>query len=164
MNVREIDKQVDRFYKLYETKCWKDNELEIFVEMIDNNFLMSLMKDEEVLDAILFCYNKDERIVYRYMMIKFFLMLLGNVMIYQDENVFFNEKHKDYLNVLVEDKELLELFTELRNTQDNLDKRNEIVNEAYKMIPFNKRYTSLEFDEGLKGRYYVSAKKLSRKI
>ena len=27
-----------------------------------------------------------------------------------------------------------------------------------------KRYTSLEFDEGLKGRYYVSAKKLSRKI
>ena len=101
MDVREVDSQVDRFYKLYETKCWKDNELEIFVEMIDNNFLMSLMKDEKVLDAILFCYNKDERIVYRYMMIKFFLMLLGNVMIYQDENVFFNEKHKDYLNVLV---------------------------------------------------------------
>ena len=35
MNVREIDKQVDRFYKLYETKCWKDNELEIFVEIVN---------------------------------------------------------------------------------------------------------------------------------
>ena len=60
MNVREVDKQVDRFYKLYETKCWKDNELEILVEMIDNNFLMSLIRDEEVLDAILFCYKNDE--------------------------------------------------------------------------------------------------------
>lgn len=164
MNVREIDKQVDRFYKLYETKCWKDNELEIFVEMIDNNFLMSLIRDEEILDAILFCYKNDERITYRYMMIKFFLMFLGNVMIYQDENVFYNEKHKNYLNVVVEDKELLDLFTELRSTQENLDKRNEIVSEAYEMIPFDKRYTSLEFDEGLKGRYYVSARKLSRKI
>lgn len=164
MNVREVDKQVDRFYKLYETKCWKDNELEILVEMIDNNFLMSLIRDEEVLDAILFCYENDERIVYRYMMIKFFLMFLGNVMIYQDENVFYNEKHKNYLNVVVEDKELLELFTELRSTQENLDKRDEIVSEAYEMIPFDKRYTSLEFDECLKGRYYVSAKKLSKKI
>ena len=91
-------------------------------------------------------------------------MLLGNVMIYQDENVFYNEKHKNYLNVLVEDKELLELFTELRSTQENLDKRDEIVSEAYEMIPLDKRYTSLEFDEGLKGRYYVSARKLSRKI
>lgn len=164
MDVREVDRQVDRFYKLYETKCWQDDELEIFVEMFDNNFLMSLMRNEEVLDAILFCYENNERIIYRYMMIKFFLMLLGNVIIYQDENVFFNERHKNYLNVLVEDKELLELFTELRNTQDNLDKRNEIVSNAYEMIPFDKRYTSLEFDEGLKGRYYVSARKLSRKI
>ena len=164
MDVREVDRQVDRFYKLYETKCWQDDELEIFVEMFDNNFLMSLMRNEEVLDAILFCYNKDERIIYRYMMIKFFLMLLGNVIIYRDKNVFFNERHKNYLNVLVEDKELLELFTELRNTQENLDKRNEIVSNTYEIIPFNKRYTSLEFDEGLKGRYYVSARKLSRKI
>lgn len=164
MDVREVDRQVDRFYKLYETKCWQDDELEIFVEMFDNNFLMSLMRNEEVLDAILFCYENNERIIYRYMMIKFFLMLLGNVIIYQDKNVFFNERHKNYLNVLVEDKELLELFTELRNTQDNLDKRNEIVSNAYEMIPFDKRYTSLEFDEGLKGRYYVSARKLSRKI
>lgn len=164
MDVREVDSQVDRFYKLYETKCWQDDELEIFVEMFDNKFLMSLMRNEEVLDAILFCYENDERIIYRYMMIKFFLMLLGNVIIYQDKNVFFNERHKNYLNVLVEDKELLELFTELRNTQENLDKRNEIVSNAYEMIPFDKRYTSLEFDEGLKGRYYVSAKKLSRKI
>lgn len=164
MNICEVDKQVDRFYKLYETKCWKDNELEIIVEMIDNNFLMSLVKDEEVLDAILFYYGKNERIIYRYMMIKFFLMLLGNVMIYQDENVFFNERHKNYLNVIVGDSDLLKLFTELRNTQENLDKRNEIVSEAYEMIPFDKRYTSLEFDEGLKGRYYVSARKLSRKI
>lgn len=164
MDVREVDSQVDRFYKLYETKCWQDDELEIFVEMFDNKFLMSLMRNEEVLDAILFCYENDERIIYRYMMIKFFLMLLGNVIIYQDKNVFFNERHKNYLNVLVEDKELLELFTELRNTQENLDKRNEIVSNAYEMIPFDKRYTSLEFDEGLKGRYYVSARKLSRKI
>ena len=130
MDVREVDSQVDRFYKLYETKCWQDDELEIFVEMFDNKFLMSLMRNEEVLDAILFCYENDERIIYRYMMIKFFLMLLGNVIIYQDKNVFFNERHKNYLNVLVEDKELLELFTELRNTQEHLDKRSEIASNA----------------------------------
>ena len=164
MKISEVDKALDKFYMLYETKCWSNEELEVVVEMINNSFMMALVHGDNIIDAMLFSYEDSERSVYKYMMVKLFLMFLGNVMIYQNDKIFFNEKHKNYLSVLVLDSELLDIFTELRITQDDLDKRDEIVNRVYGDVPMDKRYTSLEFDECLKGRYYISSKKLSKKI
>jgi len=89
--------------------------------------------------------------------LNFFEMVLGDVFIYKEGNTFYNEKHKSYVNIVINDDKLLELINQLVFNQEEVFIQ-EGINEIYKKKPF-KLYNKKFFND-LDKRIDVSKKLL----
>lgn len=151
-----VDK-LNELYKIYEEYCWRHDELEIVVIFDDNTITLYLNNQIDNMDTFCLSFNKREKKIYKYVSLKFFNLLLGDVYIYNDDDTFYNKKHKPYLMVIINDEDILKNVNYLVVNQGVTYIMNG-VNDIFKKEPFktySKKFMN-EFDE----RIGLSKKKL----
>ena len=100
-NIELLTKKVDELCKLYESYAWKEKNRKLAV-VFQQNMTISfyLYENEELVDDIQLCFLQKEFDVYRAICLRTFAILLGNVEVHFEGNVYFNEKHKGYLGII----------------------------------------------------------------
>ena len=151
-----IDK-LNELYKLYEEYCWQDKNLEIVVIFDDMAISLYLNDQKHNEDMFTLTFNRYEKKVYEYVSLKFFNLILGDVYIYKDDNAFYNEKHKPYVKVIINNEELLVNVNDLVFNQDMIYIQ-EGVDDICKHEPF--RIYSNKFIKSFDERIDLSKKKL----
>jgi len=138
-----------------------DTNLEVLVH--DNTISFYMYKCGEVIDEIILSFDNKERTIYEYICIRLLVILFGNVYIYNKGNLIYNNKHKSYLKLVVNDDIILSNMIKLINMQndmvisDNLNMKLDI-----KKSFFRRRYSD-NFIKQLDDRIDFS-KKLLRRI
>lgn len=103
----------------YEKYMWKHEESNLVVLIQDNSLGFYIYDKGETIDEFIIEFD-DEEEVYNYMCIRTMFILLGNVYIYRDNNVLYNNTHKPYLKLIVNDKHILDMMNEIILLQDNI--------------------------------------------
>ena len=131
-------------YKIYEEYIWKYNGRKLIVMFQNNMISFYLYQDNQVVDELDISFDNKEEKLYTSICLKTFIFLLGNVLIYKDNNIYYNNKHKDYLRVIVKDNRINKIINELVNNQINevIDTKNNIIknNTKIKRKIYNKEF------------------------
>lgn len=160
MKIENITKTIDKFNILYENMAWKDDSIKLDIFYEDEKIIMKLYNDKEILDILELSFSEKERKKYIYYVMHHFISVLGNVKIYQNNNIFYNEKHKSYLRVIINDQVIERLVKEYMNRQEELQIDQIFDEKLYKEIPFVMRYENKKIDKALKKRYEITRKLL----
>lgn len=160
--LEELVSSLDRLYYMYEEYIWKNDNSKLNVLVQDNTICFYLYKDGEVIDEIILSFDSKERRIYSYICIRLLILLLGNVYIYNKDNEFYNDTHKDYLRLIVNDEGILDIFIKIISMQKDI-----IINENIDIILdikdslYRKKY-SKEFIKEVNDRIEFSKKLLRR--
>ena len=158
----ELLSSLEELCNLYEMYIWKraNSNLELLLQ--DNSISFYLYEDNEVIDEVIFTFgdNVREMKVYRYISIRVILMLLGNVMMFIDNNILYNNTHKPYFKVIINDDSLLEVIKVIVDRQYNevINENIDIIRSMYTSIPYSFKHN--KFKEKLHNRIDVSRKLL----
>lgn len=117
--LEEFVSSLDRLYYTYENYIWKNNASKLDVLIQDNTISFYLYKDKEVIDEIIFSFEEKEKSMYNYLCVRLLVILLGNVYIYNKYNVFYNDTHKAYLKLIVNDDNVLDIFNNIVSKQED---------------------------------------------
>lgn len=133
--VSELSEKINYLYGMYEENCWKNVGDKINIIFQDNCIAFYYVRDKENIDNFCITFSKNERKVYKYIALKFFDRMLGDVYIYKDGNNFYNNKHKEYLNVIINDEKLLRIINEIVFNQEEVF-TNQSINNIFSKKPF----------------------------
>ena len=117
--LEEFVSSLDILYYTYENYIWKNSASKIDVLIQDNTISFYLYKDKEVIDEIIFSFEEKEKSMYNYLCVRLLIILLGNVYIYNKGNIFYNDTHKDYLKLIVNDDIILDIFNNIVSKQED---------------------------------------------
>ena len=143
-----IDK-LNELYKTYENYIWQDKKNRKLIVVFQKDMMLSfyLYEDNEIVDELTLKFDNKEEKLYQSLCLKLFIILLGNVYIYKEDNVYFNIKHKNYLGVVVGNDKLNNIINELVLNQNEkvINKDNDIIKN--KLLIKNKKYSKSFLDE-----------------
>ena len=125
----DVIKSLDDLYYIYERYMWNNNDSNLEVLIQDNTICFYVYKNKELIDEILLTFDDKERGIYVYICLRLLLILLGNVYIYNQDNLFYNNIHKKYLKLIVNDEFVLDSMIKIISMQDNI-----IINENMDLI------------------------------
>ena len=117
--LEEFVSSLDRLYYTYENYIWKNSDSKLDVLIQDNTISFYLYKDKEVIDEIIFSFEEKEKSMYNYLCVRLLVILLGNVYIYNKDNIFYNDTHKAYLKLIVNDDNVLDIFNNIVGSQED---------------------------------------------
>lgn len=160
MKIENIIRTIDKFNILYEDMAWKDERIKLDIYYEDDKIIMKLYNEKEILDILELSFDSRERKKYLYYVIRHFISVLGNVRVYKRDNVFYNEMHKSYLRVIVNDLEIMRIINEYMNRQEELQIDEIFDRELYSKIPLRERHEDKRVDDVLKKRYEITKKLL----
>lgn len=166
MKIDVINDKLYKLYMLYESVMWKDDKVKLDIIYENNGIKMILYNDKEYIDELEIYFHNKERNLYKYIAIKQFISVLGNVMIHNEKNVFSNISHKSYVRFIVNDQELLLLMNEIAKIQQEMviDNDSMVIRKLYRQIPYRYRLISQELEQSLTSRYILSKKILNRYV
>ena len=102
-----VTEKIDKLYKIYEDYIWKNKDRRLAV-IFQNNMIITfyLYEGNELLDELHLSFDNNEYDLYKAICLRSFAIMLGNVMVYKmdDEDVYYNKKHKSYITIIVKDK------------------------------------------------------------
>ena len=127
--LEEIVDSLDKLYWTYENCIWKNDNCKLDVLLQDRTISFYLYKDREVIDEIILSFDDKEEGVYKYLCVRLLFILFSNCCIYNKDNEFYNKTHKPYLNMIVNDQEVLDKFVEIVNMQEDM-----IINENMDLV------------------------------
>jgi len=131
---------LNEIFNIYEQYIWRHDNSRLDVILQDNCISLYLYEDDEVIDEIIFNFGNGNRAfrIYRYMGIKMMLILLGNVIIKRDENILYNDVHKPYVKLIVNDESLLLIMQEIIDRQYNevINDKMDVINNIYIKVPW----------------------------
>ena len=161
----EIFSSLNDLCSVYEMYIWNRNNCKLDVLIQDNSIAMYLYDNGEVIDEFVINYLSVKREIklYRYMSIRLLLRLLGNVIMYSDNNIIFNDKQKSGIRFIVNDEGILEIIDKIIDEQHHVlvnDKMNVIIN-MYNRLNF--RLSLYKFSDELYNRVNISKKMLRSK-
>lgn len=142
--VDDLGEKIKYLYEMYEENCWKNDGDKINIIFQDNCIAFYYISNKKSIDNFCLAFNKNERKVYKYLSLKLFDRVLGDVYIYKDNNNFYNKHHREYLNVVVNDNELLKIINEIVFNQEEIF-INQTINRMFSKKPF-KRYNTKFLD------------------
>ena len=125
----DVIKSLDDLYYIYERYMWNNNDSNLDVLIQDNTICFYMYKNKDIIDEIILTFDEDERCMYVYICIRLLLILLGNVYIYNQDNLFYNNTHKKYLKLIVNDEIVLDSMIKIISMQDNI-----ILNENMDLV------------------------------
>lgn len=160
--LEELVSSLDNLYYMYERYIWNNSNSKLEVLVQDNTICFYLYKNKEVIDEIILSFDEDERLMYTYVCIRLLIILLGNVYIYNKDNLFFNNKHKSYLTLIVNDDDILDSMIKIISMQDDI-----VINEDMDMIldikgSLARKKYSKDFIKEMNNRIDISKKLLRR--
>ena len=133
---------IDKLYWTYENYIWKNDNCKLDVLLQDKSISFYLYKDKDVIDEIILSFDDKEKRMYNYLCVRLMFILFSNCYVYNRDNEFYNKTHKPYLNLVVNDCDVLDIFIKIVNMQEDV-----VINDNMNMV--------LEMRENLvKKRYY----------
>ena len=138
--IDELTKRIDELIKIYEEYLWKHEDSSLIVAFRDNTVVFNLCEGKEIIDEIYMTFEEKERKFYEAICLKTFAILLGNVMVYYDDEysngyvVYHNEARKPYLAVQSNDEKIISLLDSVINDQET-----EIINNHKIVKDYNKK-------------------------
>ena len=166
MKIDVINDKLYNLYMMYESVIWKDDKVKLDIIYENNGIKMLLYNDKEYIDELEIYFHNKERNLYKYIVIKQFINVLGNVMIYNERNIFSNISHKSYVRFVVNDQELLLLMKEIMEIQKEMviDNDSMVIRKLYQQIPYRYRLRNQELEQSLTSRYILSKRILNEYI
>ena len=166
MKIDVINDKLYNLYMMYESVIWKDDKVKLDIIYENNGIKMLLYNDKEYIDELEIYFHNKERNLYKYIVIKQFISFLGNVMIYNERNIFSNISHKSYVRFVVNDQELLLLMKEIMEIQKEMviDNDSMVIRKLYQQIPYRYRLRNQELEQSLTSRYILSKRILNEYI
>ena len=163
MKIDVINDKLYNLYMMYESVIWKDDKVKLDIIYENNGIKMLLYNDKEYIDELEIYFHNKERNLYKYIVIKQFISVLGNVMIYNERNIFSNISHKSYVRFVVNDQELLLLMKEIMEIQKEMviDNDSMVIRKLYLQIPYRYRLRNQELEQSLTSRYILSKRILN---
>lgn len=155
--VDDLGERLNYLYRIYEESCWKNVKDRINIIFQDNCIAFYYISDRKNIDNFCITFSKNECKVYKYLSLKFFDAVLGDVYIYKDGNSFYNKNHKDYLTVTINDQELLKIVNEIVSNQGVIF-TNQSIGNMFSKKPF-KIYRT-KFLDGIDERIELTRKVL----
>ena len=145
-DVNDLINKLLELYNIYESYVWnhEKDDLKIYVFFKELNYKIDLFKDDKQVDSFEMKFTEKEKKLYNYIATRIFVYLFNNVKIQKDNsNKFYNNKHKPYLSLYVEDKKLLEELRAISVLLNgyNVDDVNNILDTKYKNL---KKYKKID--------------------
>lgn len=113
-----LSKKLDTMYTLYERYAWNHENTIISVIIQDNSISFYLNDSNKVEDELILSFDDDDRILYPYMALEVLVIVLGNVYVHRDKNILFNNAHRPYVKMYVNDNNILDLMMPIINNQN----------------------------------------------
>ena len=135
-----LTKKIFELYDVYDSYAFAsyikgENKYKLIIKYEEKNTLHFLMLEKninneyELADEVHINFE-DERNLYEAISLRLFSKVLGNVMIHKaNDNTYYNTKHKGYILLIAEDKEIKELIDKIIINQES-----ECINLEHKMI------------------------------
>ena len=141
--LEEFINSLDKLCYTYENYIWKNKNVRLDVVLENKKINFYLYKNNDIIDEITFGFEDKEEKMYDYVCVKLLIILLGNVKVYNSDNIFYNDTHKSYLKLIVNDNNILNIFKNVVNNQENniIDENMELVLVMREKI-FKRRYYS----------------------
>lgn len=128
--VEDLILLIGKLSNIYERYIDLHNNVKLDLIIEDRKISLKLYDENEILDEFALEFNKFQNKIYKYISVKTIILLLGNMIIHNDDNKFYNNIHKPYLNVIVNDSEIYEILMQLISNQEEkvINNENDIVN------------------------------------
>jgi len=135
---KDILDRITDLYNMYERYIWihEDTKLNILIQ--DNTVSFYLYDDKKDLDEIVLTFSGKENKLYRYISVSMLLMMLRDMIVYRDEFEFYNNVHKPYLRLIVNDDEILEIMKILIDRQNSeiISDKTDVIKEISDGVPY----------------------------
>lgn len=155
-----IIRELEKFYYLYEELIIKDRAYYLAIIIDDNKIIMNIVKNGEIDEEVELIFQDKERKLYRYLVIRLFLTILGNVVIHNDKNIFYNDKQRENIKFIVGDIDIYKILLEIKEIQKDMiiNKDSKLIRDMYRDIPIRYRIRNKKYEEELERRYQLSRK------
>lgn len=155
-----IIRELEKFYYLYEELIIKDRAYYLAIIIDDNKIIMNIVKNGEIDEEVELIFQDKEIKLYRYLVIRLFLTILGNVVIHNDKNIFYNDKQRENIKFIVGDIDIYKILLEIKEIQKDMiiNKDSKLIRDMYRDIPIRYRIRNKKYEEELERRYQLSRK------
>lgn len=155
-----IIRELEKFYYLYEELIIKDRAYYLAIIIDDNKIIMNIVKNGEIDEEVELIFQDKEIKLYRYLVIRLFLTILGNVVIHNDKNIFYNDKQRENIKFIVGDIDIYKILLEIKEIQMDMiiNKDSKLIRDMYRDIPIRYRIRNKKYEEELERRYQLSRK------
>ena len=155
-----IIRELEKFYYLYEELIIKDRAYYLAIIIDDNKIIMNIVKNGEIDEEVELIFQDKERKLYRYLVIRLFLTILGNVVIHNDKNIFYNDKQRENIKFIVGDIDIYKILLEIKEIQMDMiiNKDSKLIRDMYRDIPIRYRIRNKKYEEELERRYQLFRK------
>ena len=155
-----IIRELEKFYYLYEELVIKERAYYLAIIIDDNKIIMNIVKNGEIDEEVELIFQDKERKLYRYLVIRLFLTILGNVVIHNDKNIFYNDKQRENIKFIVGDIDIYKILLEIKEIQKDMiiNKDSKLIRDMYRDIPIRYRIRNKKYEEELERRYQLSRK------
>lgn len=140
--------KLEELYNYYEMYMWKNTNANLDILLQDNTVCFYLYNNNNLLDEFILSFDDKERKLYEYLCLRIMILTLGNLFIHQEENIIYNDKHKPYLKIIVNDDEVLNILNMIISSQEKeiINSDTPGVRDIYKSVP-KRKYPSSFIDE-----------------
>ena len=155
-----IIRELEKFYYLYEELIIKDRAYYLAIIIDDNKIIMNIVKNGEIDEEVELIFQDKEIKLYRYLVIRLFLTILGNVVIHNDKNIFYNDKQRENIKFIIGDIDIYKILLEIKEIQKDMiiNKDSKLIRDMYRDIPIRYRIRNKKYEEELERRYQLSRK------
>lgn len=146
--IQDIISKLEELYNYYEMYMWRNTNAHLDILLQDNAIYFYLYDSNNLLDEFIISFDARERRLYNYICIRLMILTLGNVFIHKKDNIFYNDRHKPYLEIIVNDDELLNTFNIVISIQEEeiINSDTDIIKKIYRLIP-KRKYSSSFIDD-----------------
>ena len=114
----ELLEKLDTLYVIYERYAWNHKDTKINVIIGDNTISIFLNDSNKLEEEFILTFPYEESILYHYLSLELLAIVLGNVYVHKDNNILFNNAHKPYVKMFVNDEDILSIMQPIIYNQD----------------------------------------------
>lgn len=107
--ISEVLERLDTVYTIYERYAWGNKDTKINI-IIQDNSISFYLNDNKLDDEFILTFAEEETILYHYLSLEVLAIVLGNVYIHRSDNILFNNAHKSYVKMFINDEAILKIM------------------------------------------------------